>query len=190
MPRLLMLLLASESPRRRELLHQAGFEFTVEPAVGVEELKKHSDPRALPAINAGRKAAAVAALHPEDWVLGADTIVLFGNRVIGKPRDLNEAEEILLSLSGEVHEVITGVALIGVARGIREIWSEVTRVRFRELTSETIRRYLELVPVLDKAGAYGIQEHGEMLVESVDGDFNNVIGLPISSVTEHLKKYF
>ncbi len=183
-----MLLLASESPRRRELLRKAGIAFGIAvPEGGVEELKEHADPRLLAKINAERKAAAVAERHPGKLVLGADTIVVCGGRIIGKPRDLDDAASILALLSGKVHEVITAVALICKDGNIRDVWCETTRVHFRQLSDDDIAGYLRLVPVLDKAGAYAIQEYGERIVEAVEGDLDNVIGLPVAAVMAHLK---
>lgn len=181
------LILASESPRRRELLSAAGFRFERRSAA-VEEAKVASDPAAIALFNARLKARAVAGVEPEALVLGADTVVLHGGRIIGKPRDLQQAREILRSLSGDVHEVVTGLALISEGNGIDEGWSEVTRVRFLAFSDEQIERYLSMVQVLDKAGAYGIQEHGELLVESVDGEVENVIGLPLRRLSERLKE--
>ena len=181
-----MLFLASESPRRRELLRAAGMEFSVCVPAGVEELRVSPSPRDLPMVNAERKAAAAAALHPDAWVLGADTVIVHENRVIGKPRDLDDAAAILRRLSGTEHEVITGMALLRCDRGFRDVWSETTRVRFRMLDDAVIARYLQLVPVLDKAGAYAVQEHGEMLIDAVDGELENVIGLPLATLRKKL----
>ncbi|MBS1453128.1 MAG: septum formation protein Maf [Lentisphaeria bacterium] len=182
-----MLILASNSPRRRELLLSLGIPFAVE-AADIEEIELLDDPREVPLRNAERKAAAVAARHPHDPVLGADTVIVFRDAVIGKPRDEADALRILLSLAGKTHEVVTGLALLRGADGFRRIWRETTRVTFKPFGRETAERYLSLVSVLDKAGAYAIQESGEFLVESVDGSIENVIGLPLERLQEELMR--
>ena len=179
------LILASGSPRRRELLERGGFVFRVETAA-VPELGSAPDPRELPVLNATRKARAVAARNPDAWVLGADTVVLFQNQVIGKPRDLTEAGAILRRLAGAEHEVLTGVCLCGPG-GREETFTAATRVRFKPCLPETIQRYLALVPVLDKAGAYAIQDHGELLIAGIDGSCDNVVGLPTEELFPRLE---
>ncbi len=179
------LFLASESPRRRELLTRLGFPFETETA-RTEEISEAADPRSVPRRNAERKAAAVAARHPDALTLGADTVIFHAGRIIGKPRDLSGAAEILRALSGARHEVITGLALLSPARKIREVWEEVATVRFRPLTAAAIDDYLARVYVLDKAGAYAIQEHGDQLVEHLEGEFETVVGLPLERLSRRL----
>ena len=181
------LFLASESPRRRVLLSELISEFEVE-AAAVEEAAAFSAirPDELALGNARLKAEAVAQRHPQDWVLGADTIVVLGNEIFGKPSDLAEARSFLQRLSGRQHEVMTAVALINLSAQRKIEFVERSRVQFRDLTQEDIARYLQLVPVLDKAGAYGIQEHGEILVESIDGELANIIGLPVQALGKYL----
>ena len=180
------IILASGSPRRRELLGKMGVRFEVITA-DVEEVM---DPakfaiRTMAGHNAGLKARAVAATHPGRWVLGADTIVVLGERVLGKPPTLEAAHDYLAALSGQVHEVITGCCLIGPAGNMRSLHDS-SRVRFRKLSTETIANYLAQVHVLDKAGAYALQEHGEWLVEGIEGSRDNILGLP----TEKLAREF
>ena len=182
------LILASASPRRRELLRRLDVEFTVE-AADVEEISGGDDPFALPEKNALRKASAVAAAHPAHWVLGADTVIVFRGRVIGKPADLTEAAGFLREFSGETHRVVTGMALVCRRSGVCEVWREESQVRFRKLSEETIRRYLAEVHVLDKAGAYAIQEKGDRIVESFSGEVENIVGLPLKKLETLLKKY-
>ena len=181
------LFLASESPRRRMLLSELISEFEVE-AAAVEEAAAFSAlrPDELALGNARLKADAVARRHPEDWVLGADTIVVLGNEIFGKPSDLAEARSFLQRLSGRQHEVMTAVALINLSAQRKIEFVERSRVQFRDLTQEDIARYLQLVPVLDKAGAYGIQEYGEILVESIEGELANIIGLPVQALSRYL----
>ncbi len=182
---MLRLILDSASPRRRELLARGGIPFTVVTAE-VAELKRCADPAALPRLNAERKAAAVAAMHPEALTLGADTVILCGGEIIGKPRSLKDAAAILRRLSGRTHEVLTGIAFRCPERGIESSFTAATAVRFRKLDEAAIARYLAAVPVLDKAGAYALQEHGDWLIESVEGEPENVIGLPVRQVAAEL----
>jgi len=182
------IILASASPRRRELLGEMGVRFEVVTA-DVTELDEVSSPRLTPVYlaseNASRKAQAVSLVRPGQWILGADTVVLLEGRSFGKPISLEEARTFLRTLSGRRHEVITACALIE-PDGKRHEFYEVTQVTFRNLTPEIIERYLAEVNVLDKAGAYALQEHGEWIIERVEGSRNNVIGLP----TEMLQRIF
>ena len=177
------LYLASESPRRRVLLERVVGEFAVESAQ-VDELSASAEltPTEVASYNAAIKADAVARKHPESWVLGADTIVVMADKIYGKPRDLAEAKVFLREFSGREHKVLTAVALRKQSEECKVDFISVSRVRFRELDEEVIEKYLSLVPVLDKAGAYGIQEYGEMLVESWDGELENIIGLPVAEL--------
>lgn len=180
-----MLILASGSPRRRELLTRLKFSFSVEPS-DAGEVDFLPDPRQVPLYNAELKATAVAAKHPGVPVLGADTVILFDGRVIGKPRDEADALATLMALSGRTHEVVTGLALLRRVPEFRRVWSETTRVTFLPFDEDTAKRYLSLVSVLDKAGAYAIQEHGELLISSIDGDLDNVVGLPLGRLQREL----
>ncbi len=180
------IVLASASPRRRELLGEMGVQFEVVTAE-VCELDAESSPDLSPvelAIeNARLKAEAVAKARPGRWVLGADTVVALDGRIYGKPASPDQAREFLRALSGREHQVITGCALAN-PDGAVELFHEVTRVTFLALTDEVIERYLGEVSVLDKAGAYALQERGEWIIERVAGSRTNVIGLP----TEHLEE--
>lgn len=155
----------------------------------MEELTEAPDLREVPLLNALRKAEWVADRHPGELVLGADTMIWHRGRIIGKPADLEDAARILGELSGEAHEVITGLALVCRNRKIRDAWLESSRVFFKKLTPAAIREYLELVPVLDKAGAYAIQEHGDRLIEHFEGEFENTIGLPLIQLKRKLSDY-
>ncbi len=182
------LILASTSPRRSALLRELSIPFEVVTAE-VTELTPDSAPSLTPANlaaeNARRKAQAVSLQRPEAWILGADTVVVLKGRVFGKPTSLEEAMLFLQAFSGQKHEVITACALIEPSNQ-QHHFHEVTEVVFKTLSPEIIERYLAHVHVLDKAGAYALQEHGEWIVERVDGSRNNVIGLP----TERLVTYF
>ncbi|MGE4565582.1 MAG: nucleoside triphosphate pyrophosphatase [Victivallaceae bacterium] len=183
-----MLILGSSSPRRRELLARRGVFFRVE-AAQVEELQTANPVADLPKLNAALKAAELAARFPEALVIGADTVILFDGRVIGKPRDRADALAILNALSGQIHEVVTGVALRRIAPPVDEVFAVSTRVRFKSYSPEVAARYLDKVEVLDKAGAYAIQEHGDDLVQAIEGPLDNVIGLPCDELLRRLEKY-
>ncbi len=179
------LILASSSPRRKELLAQLGFSFEVIPSAA-EEIHDHDMPPAeLCETNAGIKAADVARLHPDATVIGADTLVFIDDKALGKPRDCDEARDMLRQLSGRTHSVCTGVALVRHGHPTRS-FHEITRVTFRDLSEEQISNYLSLVHVLDKAGAYAIQDHGDLIVKGFEGSFENVMGLPIERLRQEL----
>jgi len=140
----------------------------------------------LPLRNAEAKAQAVAENFPDAVVVGADTVIIFDGRIIGKPRDAADAFRTLSELSGRTHEVVTGVALLRRRDGLRRSWSVGTRVTFKNLSPDTIREYMKRVDVLDKAGSYALQEHGGMIVARVDGDADNVVGLPLERLAAEL----
>jgi len=183
------LILASASPRRAELLRQCGVEFQIA-ATGVREIEEsHLSAGETARINAWRKARAVARKHPDAVVLGVDTVVALGAALFGKPATLREAEQMLLTLQDRTHRVVTGVCVIHLRAHRQKIFMEETAVTFRPLTREQIRSYHAQVNPLDKAGAYGIQEKGEMLVEAICGSFTNVIGLPLARLAEELTSF-
>ena len=172
-----MIILASQSPRRKELLARLVSDFeTVTPQVA--ELVYADIPGDLVVLNAAIKAAAVVKEYPNATVIGADTVIVFNRRIIGKPCDLAEARSILKALSGNTHEVLTGVSVV-LPNGCSERYLERTRVVFKPYSDEVVDAYLQRVNVLDKAGAYGIQEHGEMLLDHYEGELENIIGLPL-----------
>jgi septum formation protein len=179
-------ILASGSPRRRELLEQAGLRFRVETAE-VEELDdRHFTPTELCRANAFRKAQVVAMRHPDQLVIGADTLVHLGNETLGKPPSLAEAHRMLKRLSGGTHEVTTACCLARWRLPRRVVFEETTLVRFAVLKDAQIRRYLSAIDPLDKAGAYAIQQHGEWIVEALEGSFTNVVGLPVERLLHEL----
>ncbi len=177
--------LASASPRRRELLERAGvsFEVVVSPAEEIHDASM--DPEALCELNATLKAEAVAALRPDATVIGADTLVFIGGEPLGKPADIGEARDMLRRLAGRTHRVCTGVCVIFPGGGAR-VFHGTTEVDFLPLDDDRIDAYFTLVNPFDKAGAYGIQEHGEMIVSGIRGSFENVMGLPADLVAEAL----
>jgi septum formation protein len=187
--RVVPLILASASPRRRELLAALGATFDVVVAGVVEHEDPLLDPRVMVARNSALKADHVAALHPEAWVLGADTTVFIDGHALNKPADEAEARGMLRRLSGRTHTVFTGVALRHARRGVAADLGVASEVDFRVLSDADIGRYLGLVNVYDKAGGYGIQEHGELLVAARRGSLSNIMGLPQDEVRELLTRH-
>ena len=172
-----MIILASASPRRKELLEQIGCCFRIETADTEEAGREGMTPSELVMKNAHLKAAAVAALHPDIPVLGADTVVSLDGNIYGKPRDREHAIEMLTSFSGRAHQVMTGIALAWKGR----IWQayETTEVVFAPLSAASITRYVDTGEPADKAGAYGIQGRAAVFVEQIRGSYSNVVGLPL-----------
>jgi septum formation protein len=183
------IILASASPRRAELLKEVVPQFEVMPAHADELQPEHLSPSEACLLNAYRKARVLAKKVPDALVIGADTEVVLGRRVFGKPRDLADAASMLAALEGREHLVITGVCLIHLRRHRQRTFAETTRVRFKRLTEEAIRDYLSRINPLDKAGAYAIQEHGDIIIEKIDGSFSNVVGLPVEKLREELRAY-
>ena len=179
------LVLASASPRRAEILRAVGWRFETRPADVDETRRASEEPIAYVERLAREKAGAVAAdadLRGR-LVLGADTIVALGDELLGKPRDLNEAARMLRALSGRWHEVLTGVALVrSGAEGSCAVGHQRTRVRFGELSDEEIRWHVATAAPLDKAGAYAVQGRAALFIEEIEGDYWNVVGLPVRLV--------
>ena len=173
------LVLASVSPRRKELLSSMGLVFDVMPSSSEEGGPCDVAPDAA-ALNWSReKAVLVANLHPSGWVLAADTIVVLEDRILGKPRDPEDAMTMLGRLSGTVHRVITGICLIKKDKRFERTEAVETEVRFKQLTREEIDAYVLTGEPMDKAGAYGIQGMGAFMVQSIRGSYTNVVGLPL-----------
>lgn len=182
------LILASNSPRRRQLLAEAGYVFKVIsppwPEPGSEDLA--CDAVAFAQAASYYKARSVASLSKGGVVLGADTVVAREGRIFGKPLDRDDARRILSSLAGTTHEVITGVAVLDRRSHRRVITFDRTRVRMRAMTDDELREYLDGGEWQDKAGAYGIQDIGDKFVEAIEGSFSNVVGLPMELVSKTL----
>ncbi len=181
--------LASASPRRRDLLEAAGFEVIVRPA-GVEELPEGLAPRALVIANAEMKALELATTTSGDVVLGADTVVVLDGEILGKPRDLEDATRMLRLLAGRTHEVLTGVCMLRGGTVVRCSFVESTLVAFRPFDEAMIADYLKDINPLDKAGSYAAQEDRGRLIERIEGSMDNVIGLPVARVIEALEQHF
>jgi len=185
----LPLILASASPRRADLLRQLGLGFEIVPSAAPEALQEQLTARELCQLNAYRKARAVAKQWPDALVLGADTLVCLGNRLYGKPANLADAARMLAELQGRMHQVITGVCLVHLRTHRQRLFAAGTDVLFRALDAAGIDRYLKQVNPLDKAGAYAIQEHGELIVHEISGSFSNVVGLPVEQLQVELSAF-
>jgi len=187
------IILASASPRREALLTQIGLACRVEPSgVSEEEAGRSGDPASFVEQAALAKAEEVAARVGDGLVLGADTVVVIGGEVLGKPASIADAREMLARLSNATHEVYTGLALVLVSGGNvvrRRVGHEITRVTFRALTPEDIEGYVATGEPTDKAGAYGIQGRGAALVERIEGCYFNVVGLPLARLVEMLREF-
>ncbi len=182
------MILASESPRRRELLAAVGVPFRVVPS-GVDEIPRPGEsPSRFVRRAALDKGEAVANLYPSSFVLSADTIVVADGRILGKPRDRAEARRMLSRLAGREHRVYTAICLLCRERGHRDLGTEVTRVRFRPLTGAEIAAYARTGECDDKAGAYAAQGAGMLLIDRVAGSFSNVVGLPMTRVLAMLAR--
>lgn len=186
------IILASGSPRRADLLQQAGLEFEIRrPAVEESNLAPATvSPDRIARTLAEGKAQWVAQQYDTGLIIGADTVVAYNGTVLGKPVDQADARHMLALLSGHRHQVYTGVALILRPEGVLHAFVEKTDVRFRSLTEEEIERYLRTGESYDKAGAYGIQGKGALLVTSIRGDYTNVVGLPLPALYEAIRTLF
>lgn len=185
-----MLILASASPRRRQLLCEYGFEFRVEPADVEEIMPDDLTAAEITLANAREKALHVAAKNPCELVIGVDTLVALDGKSIGKPADMDEAFAMISSLNGRIHEVYSAVWAVRQTPSASRALVEVSRVKFRSLDEAGLRRYLARIHPLDKAGAYAAQDDSsESIVESIEGSRTNVIGLPMEALQKMLKAF-
>jgi len=182
------LILASASPRRRDLLAEVGLRFEVIPSSVEEEHQDGLSPLEVARTLAGEKAADVASRFTSGIVIGADTIVVLDGEILGKPKDPEDAFQMLRRLSGRSHEVITALVLIEAESGKMMTGQETTRVFFKEMTDREISAYISTGEPMDKAGAYGIQGKGMLLVRRIQGCYTNVVGLPMMKLTEMLSE--
>lgn len=182
------LILASASPRRRELLAELGVAFDVVAAEVAEHEEASTDPRVMVAHNAALKADWVAARHPDAIVLGADTTVFIDGHALNKPADAAEARAMLRRLSGRTHTVFTGLAVRRGCDGLAIDASAASEVTFKTLDEATIETYLSRVNTLDKAGGYAIQEQGGLIVAGYQGSFSNIVGLPLETTKQILTR--
>jgi len=184
-----LLILASASPRRAELLKLLPVKFQVLPAAVAEVAHDHLTPLEVCQLNAHRKARAVAKKNPDALIIGADTLVFVDNEILGKPHDQAEARQMIARLQGRTHQVVTGVCLMHLRSHRKRIFAESTDVLFHPLNARHIRDYLCQINPLDKAGAYAIQEGGEKIISEISGSFSNVVGLPVEKLREELESW-
>jgi septum formation protein len=183
------IILASNSPRRRELLHQIGLSFATDPSQVDEQVLIGESPESYAVRVALDKARAAAARAGSGIIIAADTIVVLGGRILGKPANRRDAERMLSILSGKMHVVITGLAIMDASEGKTETGMSLTRVWFKDLSKDEISSYIKGGEPLDKAGAYGIQGKGALFVKQIEGCYFNVVGLPLSLLGELLHNF-
>lgn len=183
------IILASESPRRKKLLEQIGLDIKVVPSNIDEKLNPRLKPKTQAETLSLQKAKTAAEKYPDAIILAADTLVYINGDILGKPKNIDEGKRMIKKLQGETHSVITGFTILhGRSKKVLTDSLE-TKVTFRKLSDSQIRNYLKKENPLDKAGGYGIQGMGAVLVEKINGDFSNVVGLPLSKVIPALKKF-
>ena len=184
----MQIILASQSPRRRELLERMGIShFDIIPAKGEERADPNLTPEQLVEELSRQKAAEIAANHPDALIIAADTVVAVDGTVLGKPRDRDDAVRMLQTLSGREHTVYSGLTVCWQGRLVTQ--HEATAVRFRPLTLDDIHHYVSTGEPMDKAGSYGIQGYGCTLVEGISGDYYNVVGLPVCRLSQILSGF-
>jgi septum formation protein len=182
-------ILASASPRRLELLRQIGIAFEVVPSDATEIHQTQLTASELAQVNAYRKARVVAKKHPDTLVLGADTLVSLQEHLFGKPPSLEAAYSMLEKLQGRTHQVVTGICLLHLRSHRQKVFAVNTDVTFRSLDAVAIRRYLGRINPLDKAGAYAIQQDGDLIVAEISGSYTNVVGLPVERLVAELQAW-
>ena len=179
------IILASGSPRRKQLLEQIDLEFEVIPSQIYEDFSLNLSPTDFVEYYAQEKAKDVANSYPDKWVIGADTIVVFESHILGKPKNEKDSFQMLKRLSGNTHQVITGVSIQNIKQDISDSFHERTNVTFNTLSDNIINYYIETYKPFDKAGSYGIQDWFSVCVNRIDGCFYNVMGFPLSSFYSH-----
>ena len=179
------IILASGSPRRKQLLEQIDLEFEVVPSQIYEDFSLNLSPTDFVEYYAQEKAKDVANSYSDKWVIGADTIVVFESHILGKPKNEKDSFQMLKRLSGNTHQVITGVSIQNIKQDISDSFHERTNVTFNTLSDNIINYYIEIYEPFDKAGSYGIQDWFSVCVNRIDGCFYNVMGFPLSSFYSH-----
>ena len=182
-------ILASASPRRKDILSSAGFSFDIIPSDADESIEQTLSPEETVKELAGRKALSVAQQHPDSVVFGCDTVVALDGVILGKPENDEDAFHMLRMLSGKTHKVSTGVCVMRLSDGKSISLSDTTEVTFYNLSDETIRSYIATSECADKAGAYGIQGFGSVLVKEIRGDYFSVMGLPVARAVRVLSEF-
>ncbi len=180
------IVLASESPQRKKILSGLGVHFTSMPPDSVETMTANPYFSQIAFENSYKKAFSVSEKYPDSLVIGADTVIEFEGKAIGKPSDIEDAFRILKSLSGMTHHVLTAVTILHWNESIRCVFGDVTEIKMKKSDDMTIKKYIDTVRTIDKAGAYAIQDNGDMLIESISGSFSNVVGLPSEKLSRAL----
>lgn len=184
------IILASGSPRRKEILENTNLKFSVITSDIDERIFENEEPIQLVLRLAFEKCMSVAQNNPSDLVIGADTIVVLDNEILGKPKNEEEAFKTLSKLSNREHQVITGMSIVNLENEKKIVDYAISNVKFKKLTDQDIKDYISTKECLDKAGSYGIQGYGALLVEKIKGDYFNIVGLPISKLSDILKINF
>ena len=184
------IILASASPRRKEILENTNIKFDIISSSIEELVLDVESPCQMVMRLAFEKGIDIASKHKSDLVISADTIVVLDNNILGKPKDEEEARQMISNLSGRTHQVITGISLINLEKNKKIIDYVISNVKFKKLSKDDINDYIKTKESLDKAGAYGIQGYGALLVEEIQGDYFNIVGLPISKLSDLLKIHF
>ncbi|MCC6543609.1 MAG: septum formation inhibitor Maf [Nitrospirae bacterium] len=183
------IILASASPRRKELLGKTGIKFVVDASDYEEDLSLRIPARRLARLLSSEKARDVASRYRDAVIIAADTIISFNGKVFGKPHNDSDAKRILNILNGRAHDVITGFTIIDTKEGQCASRSVVTKVYFKQMTIKEIDAYVRTGEPLDKAGAYAIQGLGAAMVKKIEGEYNNVVGLPVNALMKELRKF-
>lgn len=184
------LILATSSPRRKELFDKFNIDYAAVDSNIIERLNPSDTPLQYAMSMAFSKAYSVAKKYKKDIVIGADTIVVYKDEILGKPKDEDDAFRMLKFLSNNEHEVISGICIINLSTNTKIVDYDITKVKFRDINYDIIRKYIDTKEPLDKSGGYGIQDFGGLLVESICGSYYNVIGLPLVKLDEILIRYF
>ena len=183
-------ILASKSPRRKELLNKIGLKFKIlDSKIDESIISINNTPHTYSMQLANLKAESISKDYPEYTVIGADTIVVINKTILNKPKNLNQAKEMLNLLSGKEHKVITGVSLKNESLKISESFYDTSFIKFYKLSVEEINRYLDIYKPFDKAGSYGIQDYASLFVRRIRGSYDNIVGFPTSKFYQILKKY-
>ncbi|MFA6050378.1 MAG: Maf family protein [Candidatus Paceibacterota bacterium] len=183
------IILASNSPRRKEIFAKTNLPFVTEDSGYEEDMSLAMPPIELAKYLSLGKAKASGERHPDAIVIAADTFVVFEGKLLGKPKSEDHAREMLRMLSGKENDVITGVAILDTKTGKTVSFHDTSKIFMKEMSEETIDAYIKTGDPMDKAGAYAVQEIGAVLIEKIEGDFFNVMGLPISRLADHLKDF-
>ena len=180
------IILASQSPRRAEILRMIGVNFKVESSNIHEDINQKIKQNEIPINLSKAKAEKISHKYPDKIIIGADTVVVFNKKIFGKPKDKNESKKMLKALSGNCHEVITGVTIMNEKFGVIKTFSETTKVFVQKIPTKQIEFYVNNYNTLDKAGSYGIQEWFSVWIKKINGCYYNVMGLPVSKLHRHL----